>query len=33
MPLLHTMLVYFDRLRPLLYMLTAWGYLKRQQNQ
>jgi len=32
MLLLHTLFVYFDRLRPLLYMFAAWGYLKHQNR-
>jgi hypothetical protein len=30
--LLHSLTVYFDRLRPLLVMLAMWGYLKHQNR-
>jgi hypothetical protein len=31
--LIHALIVYFDRLKPLLYMLAMWGYLKSHQDR
>jgi hypothetical protein len=32
MSALHLLIVYFDRLRPLLVMLAMWGYLKHKNK-